>query len=262
MAQVLAGASSLYYELYDTDPSPSRMTLVLLHGVGGNHASWFHQVAAWREHYRLLVIDARGFGNSTDAENVGRDRFVDDLSAVLDAARVDRAVLIGQSMGGGTAVSYACRNPHRVAGLVLADTLFGISLPDGVRERMAALTTRNASLSQIERVLGSTCVRTRPEAAVLYTSLASFNRYNVRTLVGRQEEQAPQTLAATGVPTLFVVGEEDVLFPPQEVEVVSRAVGGADYARLPSAGHSAYFETPAAFNETVIGWLERRGIRV
>jgi 3-oxoadipate enol-lactonase len=260
MTTLQAGASTLYYELHDAAPGRERPTLVLLHGVGGNHASWFQQITVWRERYRVLVVDARGFGNSIDAEGAGRDRFVADLEAVLDAAQVGKAVFIGQSMGGGTALSLSCLRPDRVAALVLADTLFGVALPDGVRERMAALTERNAALTQVQRVLGPTCVRERPEMATLYTTLASFNRVNVKTLKGTQALHTPQALADTGLPVLFLVGEEDVLFPPDEVRAVQAHVAGADFIVLPASGHSAYFETPQAFDEAVLGWLARRGI--
>ncbi len=260
MTQLAVGASSLYHELYDAAPGRDRPTLVLLHGVGGNHASWFHQVTAWRDRFRVLVLDARGFGNSVDAEDAGRSRFVEDLAAVLDATDTRRAVLVGQSMGGGTALAYACRHPERVAALVLADTLFGFALPPGVDERMAALTARNAQLTQLQRVLGPTFLAAHAAQATLYTALASFNRYNVRTLTGTAPVNTVADLAATRVPTLFLVGEEDVLFPPAEVRLVHEATPGSQFAVLPASGHSAYFEAPDAFNETVLGWLAGIGV--
>ena len=259
MSTIQIGASTLYYELYDDTPARDRPTLVLLHGVGGNHASWFHQVTAWRPGHRLLVVDARGFGNSSDEENAGRDRFVDDLAAVLDAAHVDRAVLVAQSMGGGTAAGYTCRHPRRVLALVLADTLVGLSLPASLSQRMALLTEQNSSLTQVQRVLGPTFVAAHPTQATLYTALASFNRYNIRTLPGAGEKHTLAELAATKVPLLFVVGEEDVLFPPAEVQAAHLATPGSSFVTLPQAGHSAYFETPAAFNDTVMGWIASTG---
>lgn len=260
MSSIQVGASTLYYELYDDAPAPGRPTLVLLHGVGGNHASWFHQVTAWRPGHRVLVVDARGFGNSSDAEKAGRDRFIDDLAAVLDATEVDRAILVAQSMGGGIAAGYTCRHPEHVAALILADTLVSLSLPSAIAERMAVLTERNASLTQVQRVLGPTFVAANPAHATLYTALASFNRYNVRTLPGTGEKRTLAELGATKVPLLFVVGEEDVLFPPAEVKAAHLALPGSSFVELPQAGHSAYFETPVAFNEAVMSWLATVGV--
>jgi pimeloyl-ACP methyl ester carboxylesterase len=260
MASLDVGDATLYYELYEEQDGLDRPTVVLLHGVGGNHASWFNQIAAWRRRFRLLVIDARGFGNSSDPMRLGRDRFVDDLHAVLQASGTGRVVLIGQSMGGGTAISFTCRYPSRVAGLVLADTLFGLELPAAQDARMRELSALNAGRSQVERVLGRTCIDGRPDMALLYTAIASFNRANVRNLTGTQALHPPAELAATGVPILFVLGEEDVLFPPEEVEAASRLIDGADYCELARSGHSAYFETPSSFNDVVGRWMERRGV--
>ena len=260
MSALQVAGSSLYYELYDAVGRPAAPTLVLLHGIGGNHASWYHQVAAWRGSHRVLVVDARGFGNSTDAEDAGRARFVDDLDAVLGAAGVDKAVLIAQSMSGATAVSFTCRWPERVAALVLADTLLGLTLDAEQNARMAALNEHNGRLTQIQRVLGPTFANANAAHAVLYTAIASFNRYNVRTLGGDGPRHAPADLAATKVPVLFIVGSEDVLFPPAEVKAVQQQVPGSSYVELPASGHSAYFETPDAFNREVLQWLARRGV--
>lgn len=256
MAWIETGDARLYYEVHGgADEAAAAPWVVLLHGVGGNHASWFYQVAAWRERFRVVVVDARGFGRSTDPGNIGRDAFVDDLERLFDAAHIDRAVLIGQSMGGGTAVSYTCRHPDRVNALVLADTLFGVELPDGVRDEMDAVGRYTATLSQQERVLGSTFRRQQPGLSMLYTALASFNGVNVRTLTGVQTLHSPREIAAVGVPVLFVVGEEDALFPSHAVRAVQRELPGSGFVELPGVGHSAYFEAPDAFNAVVVDWL-------
>lgn len=254
MPVITHGDADLYYEVHG--PAQARCTVVLLHGVGGNHASWFHQVAAWRERFRLIVPDARGFGNSSDPQGLGRDGFLADLECVLEAERVERCVLVGQSMGGGTAIDYACKHPGRVAALVLADTLFGVALPPALGAEMAEVAQRTATYSQQERVLGSSFRARNPAASLLYTALASFNRVNVRTLQGRQREHGLQALAALALPILFLVGQEDLLFPPDLVRRVHEGVAGSRFVELPKTGHSAYFEAPEAFNRAVEYWLE------
>ncbi|WP_162600631.1 alpha/beta hydrolase [Paraburkholderia sp. C35] len=246
------GASRLYYESHG-EGAP----VVLLHGVGGNHASWFHQVVAWRESLRVITFDARGFGNSTDTEALGRAAFADDLEALLDHLQIPRAALVAQSMGGGAAVTFTARSPERVRALVLADTLIGLDLPDDIALRMSDIAARTANLSQIERVLGPTFTRAQPASAYLYTALASFNDTNVRTLRGEQPLTSLAALDACGVPVLFVAGVEDVLFPPQEIQNAQRLMRHAEYLEIADAGHSAYFEAPQVFNEAVFAWLAR-----
>ena len=91
---------------------------------------------------------------------------------------------------------------------------------------------------------------------MLYTSLASFNDVNVRTLKGTQREHPLSALSGTGAPILFLVGQEDVLFPPHLVRRVHEGVAGSRFVELPKVGHSAYFEAPEAFSQVVEYWLE------
>jgi 3-oxoadipate enol-lactonase len=251
--------ADLYYEVHGEPTGP---TLVLLHGVGGNHASWFHQVTEWRHRFRIVVPDARGFGRSTDPQRSGRDDFVGDFEALFDHAGIDRAVLVGQSMGGGTAISFACRHPEKVRALVLADTLFGIALPESVRADMAALTARMATASQQERVLGPRFRAASPHLATLYTALASFNVANVRTLTGTQAAHTPAEIAATRIPILFLVGQEDALFPPSAVRAVHLATAGSAYVELDGVGHSGYIEAPDRFNSAIAEWLTTAGVEL
>lgn len=101
MPQVTRGSSTLYYE-----DQGQGQAVVLLHGVGGNHASWFYQTTNWSSHFRLINVDARGFGKSTDIEGLGRNAFTDDLVYLLDFLGLSKVALVSQSMGGGTAVDF------------------------------------------------------------------------------------------------------------------------------------------------------------
>lgn len=250
MPYIVRGASRLYYELHgEGDP------VVLLHGVGGNHASWFHQVVAWRDTVQVITLDARGFGNSEDVEQWGRSAFADDLLALLDTLGLGRVSIVAQSMGGGTASSFVLRHPQRVRSLVLADTLVGLALPDAIAASMAEVAARTQSLTQLQRVLGPTFTQAHPAEAYLYTALASFNETNVRNLQGEQSLASAAQLGATGVPILFVAGDEDVLFPAEHINRFQQTLPGSAYLEIPGAGHSAYFEAPAVFNQQVYDWI-------
>lgn len=250
MPYVEIGASRLYYECHGEGPA-----IVLLHGVGGNHASWFNQVPEFAHSYRVITIDQRSFGNSTDTEGLGRSAFVSDLGFLLDHLGIQRAALIGQSMGGGTSVGFACLHPERVWALVLADTLVGIVLPDEIAPFMAEVEKATQNLSQAERVLGPRTRQREPERTLLYLQIASFNSVNVRTVKGQFRRWTPEDIRATGIPTLFVAGADDTLFPPRAIQCVHAQVAGSQYAEIPGSGHSAYFERPRAFNHVVLQFL-------
>jgi 3-oxoadipate enol-lactonase len=242
----------LYFEVHGNGPP-----VVLLHGVGGNHASWFYQIAGWRTEFTLILVDARGFGQSTDAELAGRSAFTDDLLAVLDELGLQRVSIVAQSMGAGTGIDFTCRFPTRVESLLIADSLVGIVLPEPLALQMIEVQKQTANLSQAERVLGKTHLVRAPAMTALYLQIAGFNRYTVKTLGGVQQAYSPQQIAATGARIGFAVGEEDVLFPARIVSEVCECIPGSALITLQGAGHSAYFETPDAFNSRVGAWLRK-----
>ncbi len=242
---------NLYYETYG-DGVP----VVFAHGSGGNHASWFHQTHAFSGRCRVVVFDHRGFGNSDDVDNRGRSAMVDDLGGLLDHLGIDRAVLVAQSMGGGTCAGFTVRHPERVLGLVLCDTLTGIRLPPDVAATMTEVNKRTAGLAQAIRVLGAKTRERAPERATLYTALASFNTHRFGATPGSFDPVDAAMLAATRVPILYIAGSDDILYPPDCIKRISALVPNSRYVEIPDVGHSAYYEDPATFNRHLGAFLD------
>jgi pimeloyl-ACP methyl ester carboxylesterase len=254
MPRLRVGGADLYYEVHGEGP-----TVILAHGVGGNHASWYHQVDAFARAYQVITIDQRGFGLSTDPDRRGRSAFIDDLTALLDHCRLEAVALVGQSMGGGTVAGFTCAYPARVRALVLADTLAAVSEVGPLKTRMDEVRAATGHLSQVERVLGPRIRADHPELALLYGQIASFNAYTIKTVTGLPRPWTAEELAATGVPVLFVVGTDDALFPPDVVRAVRAQVPDSFLAELADTGHSAYFENPQAFNDCVLSFFQKVG---
>jgi len=246
----VAGPSRIYYEVYG-EGAP----VLLAHGVGGNHASWFNQIPTLAKSFRPITFDHRAFGNSDDDEGLGRAAYVDDIARLLDALQIDRAVLVGQSMGGGSTAAFTCRFPDRVRALVHCDSLAAVKLDEPYASELAAVSAATFNLSQAERVLGQTTLANDPERTLLYLQIASFNSVNLKTVKGAPTPWAPRELAATGVPVLFIAGEEDVICPPALVKAMHAQVPGSRYVEIPRAGHSAYFEQPEVFNRELVSFL-------
>jgi 3-oxoadipate enol-lactonase len=246
----------LYYEVHG-EGSP----VVLSHGIGGNHASWYQQIGPFAERYRVVVFDHRAFGRSyADPAADARSRFVDDFEALLDHLDIPKTAIVAQSMSGGTAAGFTVRRPERVSALVLADTLVGMDEPLEVKEAMAPIREATANLSQLERVLGDGFRRDNPVGTGLYAAIASFNVANRTNLKGKYERLvSPEDLSATGVPILFLAGLEDKLYPPDQVASFQKHVAGSRFTVIPNAGHSVYFEQPQAFNKAVLDFLVEVG---
>lgn len=109
--------------LFALDAGRGAPELVFIHGNGADHTAWHHQIAYFSPLTRVIAVDMRGFGaSSKDPEaSYTQDKFVADTVAVLRAAEVQRAILVGWSMGGNVAARVAVENPDLVAGVALVD---------------------------------------------------------------------------------------------------------------------------------------------
>lgn len=260
MPEVSLNGAELYYEIHEANQARQHAgkppAVVLAHGVGGNHAIWFQQIDAFRQFHRVITFDHRGFGNSSDPQGSGRSAHAQDLLALLDYLDIERTALVGQSMGGGTCIGVVAQAAERVSALVLADTLHGIRLPARAAEIMQQAKAATANLGQIERVLGSNTRHKDPAKATLYRQINSFNATDRRNLQGSYPKLlSPEELAATGIPILFIAGEDDVLFPVTAIQDVQASVSGSKWIEMKGVGHSAFYEDPESFNRHVLEFL-------
>lgn len=251
MPSLTVGRSSLYYEVHGDGPP-----VVLAHGVGGNHAIWYQQTVALSLSHTIILFDHRGFGRSSDVEGFGRRAFATDLAAILDHLAIDRAALVGQSMGAGTCIGLAATAPQRVSALIIASSLHALVEPADVHAMMEKARQASANLDQLERVMGAEFRRMHPEAATLYKAINSFNDVDRRTLTGAWPNPiSPEALGALGFPILFIAAADDVIFPIAAIRAMHARVAGARLLEVEACGHSVFFERPALFNAAVLEFL-------
>ena len=253
MPSVPVNGIDLFYD--EQNPHEHDETVVFLHGAAGNHVSWWQQVPVFRERYRCISIDHRGFGRSPDPSGEGSDRFVDDLEALLDHLGIERTALVAQSMGGRTALGFAVRSPERVSALVMGDTWGFFDWPE-LQEEAAQLRETAGQKNDTpltERALGTKFQREDLAGGFLYRQIAGLNP--PRELAGIVGGPTRDEVAAVTVPTLFLVGSEDMLTPPPILKRVHEIIAGSRFVEVPERGHSVYFEDPAAFNEAVGAFL-------
>ena len=245
----------IYYEsVGDGEPA-----LVLCHGAGGNHAIWYQQVPVFARSRRVITWDHRGFGRSSAHAGPTRpDLAARDLAAVTKAAGVAGPIdLVGQSMGGWTALGYALAERAQVRRLVLADTPGGIVTPELVAALRAIRAFEAEGRLGRHPALGDGLARRDPARAYLYQMLGAFGEPDVAklgpALFGTVVAEAE--LAALAGRVLFVVGNEDALFPPASIRSCAAKVPGARVVEIADAGHSPYFEQPEAWNRAVAEFL-------
>jgi len=241
----------LYYESHGDGPA-----IVFLHGAGGNHISWWQQVPVFRDQYRCITVDHRGFGASADPKQEGASRFVDDLEALLDALEVDRAALVAQSMGGRTALGFAIAHPERVPVLAMCDTWGFFDWPE-LQEKAMKLREQNATGGGLaQRALGPQFQQDDPAKTFLYQQVFALNPPR-ETAGGFQSQITKDQVAALDVPTMFIVGSEDGLTPPEILRDVHELIPGSTFEEFEGCGHSVYWENPEQYNSTLATFLEQ-----
>ena len=113
-----SGANIFYSEYFPADPQAP--TLILLHGNGENHTYFVKQIPAFSPHFRLVLMDTRGQGQSTGGDGeLNFSVFAADLLALMDHLQIAKAHLLGFSDGGNLALTFALAHPERVQSLIL-----------------------------------------------------------------------------------------------------------------------------------------------
>jgi pimeloyl-ACP methyl ester carboxylesterase len=233
------------------------LPVVLLHAFPLNRTMWEPQIAALFGECRCIVPDLRGFGDSPKSGPYTMDRFADDVASLLDALRIERAVIGGLSMGGYIALAMWRRHRHRVRALILADTRAAADTDEGKQKRdgLMALAARDGAMAVAEKqITGLTGRSTREKQPELVDRIKIvMSGESVDGIVGalqamRARPDSTALLSGIDVPTLVVVGEEDVITPVKEARAMASAIRGSRLEVIPEAGHLSNLERPAAFN--------------
>jgi pimeloyl-ACP methyl ester carboxylesterase len=247
------------------------LTLVLLHGIGGNRNVWPAQFETFvAAGYRVVAWDMPGYGESPMPAAPTMAALADSLRTLLDSLAPSRFVLVGHSMGGMVAQELMARGEpftRDVAALVLCGTSPAFGKPDGdfqrefVRQRTAPLdagkTLREIADAIVPGMLGEPEPATRDTAhALAVQAMGALTpeayRAALQALVGFEQRAA---LARLSVPVLLVAGEHDNNAPPKVMARMAEAIPNARYVCLPGAGHLMNLTHPAAFDAEVRAFL-------
>ncbi len=254
MPFVQVNGIELYYELHGSGPP-----LVFAHGSGGNHLSWWQQIPFFSQWYTCIVFDHRSFGFSHDSsESQGRRAFADDIKGLLDHLKVEQAAIVAQSMGGRTGVGFTIRNPGRVKALVLCGSNGGSVNEESYRVRQERQENHRPLPAGAVRALSPGFTAREPEKTLLYKMIMHLNpRHSADFLAAPPGYRGSTSgrLAETGVPILYMVGEEDMVTSPRIIEIAASLIPSARFMQVPDTGHSVYFEKPELFNKVVLEFL-------
>jgi pimeloyl-ACP methyl ester carboxylesterase len=243
------------------------LPVVLLHAFPLSSAMWIDQRNGLSDVARVITPDLRGFGGSQlGYDEPSLDHVADDVAAMLDGLGLDRVVLGGLSMGGYAAMAFLRRHPHRVLGVVLADTK-ATADPQPARdkrERIAArLDAEGTVEALVEEVLpalcGPTTARDRPLVVGRVKGLVEAAPPAAAAWAQRAMAARPDSLdllRTVDVPALVVLGDEDGLSTRDDADAMFDALPDARLDVLSGAGHLTAIEVPDDFTASLRRFLE------
>ena len=230
---------------------PNLPPIVFIHGAAFDHSVWQWQSRYFAHHsYSVLAVDLPGHGRSPGAPRATIEEYAEWVAALLDAAALPQAALVGHSMGSLIALETALRHAPRVTKLVLVGTASPMPVSEGFiaasreeppvglemeavwghsrQTQLAGSPVPGAALLSASRRLNA-----RSKAGVLHAALNACNTYRA----------APERLAALRVPTLVVAGKRDQMTQLKAGQAIAGTISDAKFISL-DAGHSMMSEAP------------------
>ena len=246
---------------YRSDGDPQGTPLVLIHSLGTDLRLWDDLIARLDPALRLVRFDLRGHGLS--AEPTGDLTLVDfsaDLVALLEHLEIDKAVLLGISIGGLIALDFALRNPARVSSLILVDTAARIGTPELWQTRVDTLRAygmEHLADSILARWFAPDFAARRPiqfqglRTLFIHNSVAGYTAACAALRDADLRDEVPQITA----PTLVLCGAQDAATPPEVVQELAQSLPNAHFAVLPGVGHTPPLEGPQIMADEIHTFL-------
>lgn len=246
--------TAIHYGLGSPLDAARGPTVLFVHGAGGAQEQWRFQVRHVRP-WNALAVDLPGHGESQGGGCRSIGEYRDFVRALLDALGIDRALLVGHSMGGGIAQSFALTYPDRLVGLVLVGT--------GVRLRVhpdILASIRGGDVAEAGRLISRWSYSQAALPATVAQGAEAFARNRASVLEGDflacDAFDVMQEISAIRVPALVSCGEDDRLTPVTYARFLQEGIPGAALAVIPGAGHMVMLERPVEFNRILTGFLE------
>jgi pimeloyl-ACP methyl ester carboxylesterase len=246
--------------------------VLLVHGFPLDHTMWDAQIEALSKHSRVIAADLRGFGQSPlgpvdPTHGITMERYADDLAELLDELNLGTdqpIVFVGLSMGGYIAWQFVRKHASRLRALAVLDTR---SLADTEEARAGRLkmaeNVAEWGSGRVAEIMGpklsaASTFKTKP--AVIAALRHVVERTSPAAIAAAQRGLAARPDMTTflphiSVPTLVMVGDEDAISPPTEMQGIATAIPNAEFVVIPNAGHMTTMENPEAVNQALTKFI-------
>nr|5EGN_A Chain A, Esterase [uncultured bacterium]5EGN_B Chain B, Esterase [uncultured bacterium]5EGN_C Chain C, Esterase [uncultured bacterium]5EGN_D Chain D, Esterase [uncultured bacterium]5EGN_E Chain E, Esterase [uncultured bacterium]5EGN_F Chain F, Esterase [uncultured bacterium]5EGN_G Chain G, Esterase [uncultured bacterium]5EGN_H Chain H, Esterase [uncultured bacterium] len=250
----------IYYDSYGEG-----VPIVFLHPFSTNGGIWYFQTFPFAQTNHVIVIDHRGHGRSDKpATGYSIMEHADDVVAVLDALKVDRAVFVGNSIGGMIAMQLNLDHPQRVIGNLILSS--GTGLGEGMPPEAGAAFQNDyigAFGGLLEGAVSARSKRERPEIlAVMKAHFSVPSNFPKHVFDAATADpngvfawNIKDRLSSIQAPTLVVAGEEDLVTTVANNQLLADNIPGAELRVINDVGHFYQLERPSEFNELLRGFV-------
>ncbi len=256
---MIFGAKIRYLEAGDA----TKPTVILLHGLGASAESWQFNIAAIAANYHVIVPDQVGFGKSDKPLIKYRiGTFVDFLDKFMAELKIEKASLVGNSMGGWVSALMAIKYPNRVEKIVLADAAGLLPAGDINFDDIYQLnnSTRDEIRANLKRIFANPLYANN-EALVdqfMTVRVTTGDGYTINSIIDsikRKEDFVDTRLSEIKKPTLIIWGKQDGLIPVTDAAKFNKGIAGSQIIIFDPCGHVPQFEKFADFNKEVLKFL-------
>jgi non-heme chloroperoxidase len=239
------------------------LPVVMLHGFTDSWRSFEAVLPHLPRSLRAIAVSMRGHGGSSRPPLGYRPQdLAGDLASFLDSLAVERAVIVGHSMGATVAERFAGDYPDRTVGLVLVGAFAGFPANGAIQELWAAVSSLSDPIDP-EFVRGfqwSTVARpvlASFMAAMIGQSLKVPARVWRSALAGLLEDEGPRLRRRVASPTMLVWGDRDTFVPLEDQALLQDEIAGAELVVYEGAGHAVHWEEPMRFASDLSAFLAR-----
>lgn len=239
--------------------------VILIHGFPFNRIMWDKQVEVLKANYRVIAYDVRGHGNSdAGEEDFSIGLFAHDLVLLMDALKIEKAIICGLSMGGYIALNLIENYPERINALILCDTTCKADAPEGIEKRMKAIENIRGSGVEVyadgslKNLFAHSSFTTRKKEIARVRQM--MVKTSAQTIIGTlfalsKRKETCDILPEIKVPVLLLVGEEDSITPPAAAKFMHKKIKSSVWHMIQHAGHVSNLENPDMFNEHLMEFI-------
>jgi pimeloyl-ACP methyl ester carboxylesterase len=238
-----------------------KMTLVFVHGLGGELNVWREQAGHFASHARVLVLDLPGFGQSDKPQNVKYTMrfFARSVRAAMDDAKVDRAILVGHSMGAAVIREFDRMYPSRTRGLVAVDGALINNLPPEAAEKFIGPLRGPDFAKNLDAFFDSLTDHASPSLrADIKSAAAATPQYVIVSSMEEMFDPAVWKADKITIP-LLVVNTSSPMWTAKYVDAIRAMAHDLRYMTIDDADHFLMLERPEALNEAIDKWMKTKG---